>query len=61
MNDDIIYGIIILTLVNLFLMVVTRRIKQPYFIAYIAAGILLGPQVFGIFSNTMPVEQIGEI
>lgn len=61
MHENILNGIIILTLVNLFLMVVTRRIKQPYFIAYIAAGILLGPQVFGIFSNPLTIEQIGEI
>ncbi|WP_243408692.1 cation:proton antiporter [Flavobacterium sp. WLB] len=37
-----------LSLIVLLLILLLRRLKQPYFIAYIAAGVLLGPQVFKI-------------
>ena len=61
MHEEILNGIVILSLVNLLLMVLTRNIKQPYFIAYIVAGFLLGPHMLRLFTNPLTIEQIGEI
>ncbi|RXK81053.1 cation:proton antiporter [Filimonas effusa] len=42
-------------------MLLLRKLKQPYLIAYILTGILLGPYVTGIFNNAEEIEAIGEV
>jgi CPA2 family monovalent cation:H+ antiporter-2 len=48
-------------LVILALIFLLRKVKQPYIVAYMLAGILLGPQVAGTIVNTREIEAIGEI
>lgn len=50
-----------LSLIVLLLILLLRRLKQPYFIAYIAAGVLLGPQVFNIIHKPDVISELGEI
>ena len=50
-----------LSLIVLLLILLLRRLKQPYFIAYIVAGVLLGPQVFNIIHKPDVISELGEI
>jgi len=38
-----------------------KKLNQPYFVAYIIGGILLGPYLLKIFSNTDTITVIGEL
>lgn len=38
-----------------------KRFNQPYLIAYIMVGIILGPHISGVFTNPEQAEAIGEI
>jgi len=51
----------VLSLIVLLLILLLRRLKQPYFIAYIVAGVLLGPQVFNIIHKPDVISELGEI
>ncbi|HTG55561.1 MAG TPA: cation:proton antiporter, partial [Niabella sp.] len=48
-------------LVILALIFLLRKVKQPYIVAYMLAGVLLGRQVSGTIVNTREIEAIGEI
>ena len=48
-------------LVILLLIFILRRFNLPYLVAYIIAGILLGPHVTGIFSSVEDAVSLGEI
>ena len=50
----------ILSLVILFLVIVLRRWRQPYLIAYILAGIVLGPGIAGLFTPGQEPAVLGE-
>lgn len=52
-------GIMLLTilLIGLFL----KRLNQPYFVAYIIAGLLLGPHCIKVFSNADTIGVIGKL
>jgi len=43
------------------LMVLLRRVKQPYMAAYMLAGVVLGPHVFKTITQVHEIEAIGEI
>ena len=58
---DILMSICILTLVVLLLIFLLKRLHQPYLIAYILAGVVLGPFISGTFSNTRDILTLGEI
>ncbi len=36
-----------------------KRFRQPYFVAYILAGVLLGPGAFRVFTDVETITQIG--
>lgn len=38
-----------------------KKLQQPYLVAYILAGLLLGPHASGIFTNTEAIAQLGEV
>lgn len=61
MLSQLFSGISVLSLMVLLLILLLRRLKQPYFIAYIAAGVLLGPQVFNIIHKSDVISELGEI
>ncbi|QEE49861.1 cation:proton antiporter [Flavobacterium alkalisoli] len=60
MPSDLFSGIAILSFVVLLLIFLLSRLQQPYFIAYILSGILLGPGVLNIIHSPEVVGQLGE-
>ncbi|QRY55494.1 cation:proton antiporter domain-containing protein [Sphingobacterium siyangense] len=61
MSSQLFSGIAVLSFVLLLLILILRRLKQPYFIAYIASGIILGPKVLDIIHAPDVVSELGEI
>jgi len=59
--NELLWSISILSLTLLILGFILKRFNQPYLIAYIIAGILLGPHITGVFSNVGQIELIGEL
>jgi CPA2 family monovalent cation:H+ antiporter-2 len=59
--NALLWSICLLCLTLLILSFTLKRFDQPYLIAYIIAGILLGPQITGVFSNVEEIEVIGEL
>ncbi len=53
--------LVILSLVILFIALLLRKLKQPYLIAYIIAGIILGPDVLGIVHDKHTISELGEL
>ncbi|QSW88906.1 cation:proton antiporter [Flavobacterium endoglycinae] len=61
MLSQLFSGISVMSLIVLLLILLLRKLKQPYFIAYIAAGILLGPSVFNVIHEPEVILELGEI
>lgn len=55
------WTICVLCMTVLGLMFLLKKLKQPYLIAYIIAGVLLGPYVLRIVDKPEEIEVIGEI
>ena len=58
---NLLNGIVIISLTILLLAFVLKRMKQPYFIAYILAGVLLGPQGFAVITDRESIMHLGEL
>lgn len=54
---SIVIMLLTILLVGLFL----KKLNQPYFVAYIVAGILLGPYTFKTFTDSDTIAVIGEL
>lgn len=54
-------GLVVLSLVILFLILFLRRLNQPYFVAYILSGIILGPDGLRVLTNPELITQLGEL
>lgn len=61
MSSQLFSGIAVLSFVVLLLILLLRKLKQPYFIAYIASGILLGPKILNIIHAPEVVSELGEL
>jgi monovalent cation:H+ antiporter-2, CPA2 family len=61
MTSKIFTGIVVLSFVILLLILLLRKLRQPYFIAYMLSGVLLGPEVLGIIGKGETMEQLGEL
>lgn len=61
MEYTVLFSLSILCLAVLLFIVLLKRLKQPYLVAYILAGIILGPSVTGIFAGTGNIDTLGEI
>lgn len=48
-------------LIILALIFLLRKVKQPYIVAYMLAGVLLGPHMLGTIVNVKETEAIGEV
>ncbi len=59
--NGLLWPICILCLTILGMMFLLKKLNQPYLIAYIIAGIVLGPYVSRIFTTPDEIEMIGEI
>lgn len=61
MLSQLFSGIAVLSFMVLLLILLLRRLKQPYFIAYIITGLLLGPQVFNVIYEPEVISELGQI
>ncbi|KMQ68689.1 cation:proton antiporter [Chryseobacterium sp. FH2] len=59
--NGLLWSICVLCLTTLGIMFLLKKLNQPYLIAYIIVGIVLGPHILGIFTNPEEIEVIGEI
>lgn len=59
--NELLWSVSILCLTTLGMMFILKRFNQPYLIAYILVGIILGPHITGVFTNPEQTETIGEI
>jgi len=58
---SLLFPVSILCLVILLLVFLLKRLRQPYMVAYILAGLLLGPHTTGVFNNAGSIGALGEI
>ena len=57
---DLLFAVGIMCLMILLLIVLLKKLNQPYIIAYILAGVLLGPHVTGVFKDPASIASLGE-
>ena len=43
------------------MILVLKRFRQPFLVAYILAGLVLGASVSGVFGGAMAIEDLGQI
>ena len=58
---QVLLSVSIMCVVILLLILLLRRYNQPYLFAYIIAGIILGPQVTGVFSSVEETVSLGDL
>lgn len=61
MSSQLFSGMAVLSIVVLLLILLLRKLKQPYFIAYILSGLVLGPAVLNVIHEPNVVSELGEI
>lgn len=61
MEHTALFPLGILCLVVLLFIFLLKRLRQPYLIAYMLAGVVLGPHVTGIFTDTATIDSLGEV
>jgi monovalent cation:H+ antiporter-2, CPA2 family len=59
--DPILPSVVGLVLIVLLISIVLRIFKQPYIVAYIIAGIIIGPYGLGIISDEVTLSRLGAI
>jgi CPA2 family monovalent cation:H+ antiporter-2 len=58
---EVLYSVCLMSLLILLLIFLLKRLNQPYMVAYILAGIVLGPHMAGVFTDTRTISGLGEI
>ena len=61
MSSQLFSGMAVLSFVVLLLILLLRRLKQPYFIAYILSGLILGPAALNVVHDAKVVSELGEM
>jgi len=62
MHTDPIVPTLTMVLIGLFLLgMIFRRLKQPYVVGYLVAGIILGPSGFGLIEDEKILHHLGSI
>ncbi|MEO6832170.1 MAG: cation:proton antiporter [Chitinophagaceae bacterium] len=59
--NSLLFSVSMMCLAVLLLIFLLKKLRQPYIIAYILVGILFGPHVGRIFTNTNDIASLGEI
>jgi CPA2 family monovalent cation:H+ antiporter-2 len=59
--QELLLSVSVMCLVILLLIYLFKKLQQPYLIAYLLAGILLGPYVTGIYKDSGSITALGEI
>lgn len=57
--DPVLVNLVVLALVIIVIGFLLRLIKQPYVIAYIIAGVILGPNVMGVITDEALITELG--
>jgi len=58
---ELLQSLVIMLLTILLIGLAMKKLNQPYFVAYILAGIILGPHCIKIFKNADTISAIGEL
>jgi len=58
---NLLFAISIMCLLILLLIVLLKKLNQPYLIAYVFAGIVLGPHVTSVFSDSENITALGDV
>lgn len=58
---SLLFSLIVLCFIILLLVPLLKRFHLPYLIAYLLAGIIIGPHVLAVFDESGPIEQVGEL
>ncbi|MXN89638.1 cation:proton antiporter [Flavobacterium sp. Sd200] len=61
MSSQLFSGMAVLSFLVLLLILLLRKLKQPYFIAYILSGLILGPELLNIIHEPKVISELGEI
>ncbi len=59
--DQLLSSVVVMLLSILLIGLIIKKLHQPYLVAYIMAGVLLGPYCLKIFKNPDVVSGIGEL
>ena len=59
--DELLRSLVIMLLTILLIGLVMKKLNQPYFVAYILAGIILGPYYIKLLKDTDTISTIGEL
>jgi monovalent cation:H+ antiporter-2, CPA2 family len=59
--EEVLFSISVMCLAILLLIFLLKKIQQPYLIAYVLAGILLGPYVTGVYKDSGNITALGEV
>lgn len=59
--NELLWSVCLLSLITLGIIFLLKKFNQPYLIAYIIAGIVLGPYILGVFTKPEEIEVVGEI
>ena len=59
--NELLSSLVIMLLTLLLLGILMKKFNQPYFVAYITAGIVLGPHALKVFTNNDTIATIGEL
>lgn len=59
--DGLLQGLVVMLLVILLIGMVMKKLDQPYFVAYILAGIILGPYCTKVLKEADTIAAIGEL
>ena len=59
--NELLKSIVIMLLTIILVGLLLKKLNQPYFIAYIIAGILLGPYSIKVFTDSDTIAVIGEL
>lgn len=59
--NKILFSVSTMCMVVLLLIFLLKKLRQPYMVAYILAGVLIGPSVGQVFTNANDATSLGEI
>lgn len=59
--NELLLGIVVMLLTILLLGLIIKRLNQPYFVAYIIAGVILGPYGIALYREPETISKIGEL
>lgn len=60
-NEELLGSLVIMLLTILLVGLVLKKLNQPYFVAYILAGIILGPHCIKVLKEADTISTIGEL